>query len=106
MLFRTFGLGNFNNCQSFAQRVCEQGDPMSAWIWGKVNVTSQTTLDLLRNGSVVTELQKKELAKDFNALMAAPDIYDETRFADIELRSETERLVRKSIAEGRERSCI
>lgn len=98
-----FWSGNFNNCQSFAQRVCEQGDPMSAWIWGKVSVTSQTTLDLLRNGSVVTELQKKELAKDFNTLMAAPDIYDETRFADIELRSETERLLERVLQKEEER---
>lgn len=74
-----FWAGNFKNSQSFAKRVCEQGDPISAWIWAKLDPTSQTTLDLLRNGSDATELQKKDLAKDLNILIAAPDIYDETR---------------------------
>jgi len=98
-----FWARNFDGSESFARRVCEQVDPISVYIWSKLDPTSQATLDLLRNGSDVTELQKKELAKDFNRLMAAPDIYEETRFANVELRSETERLLEKVLQKEEER---
>jgi hypothetical protein len=35
--------------------------------------------------------------------MAMPDIYDETRFADVELRSETERLLERILQREEER---
>lgn len=92
-----FWSGNFKDSQPLAQRLSEQGDPISVWIWGKLDPASHTTLELLRSGSEITELQKKALAKDFNRLMAEPDIYDETRFAQVELRPETERLLRNGV---------
>ena len=93
----------FSNSQSFAQRVSEQGDPISAWIWAKLRPASQTTLDLLRDKRHPTKLQKKELAENFNELMAMPDVYDDTRFADIELRSETEKLLERVLQKEEER---
>jgi hypothetical protein len=58
---------------------------------------------LLRDGSAVTKLRKKALAKDFNRLMAEPDIYDETRFAEVALRPETERLLRTGVLQKEEK---
>jgi len=98
-----FWSGNFNDSQAFAKRIFEHGDPISAWIWGKLDPGSHTSLELLRNGGEPTELQKKALAKDFNRLMAEPDIYDETRFAEVELRSETERLLRNGVLQKEEK---
>lgn len=98
-----FWSGNFNNSQAFAERILEQGDPISVWIWAKLDPSSRTTLELLRNGSETTELQKKAMAKDFNRLMAEPDIYDATRFAEVELRSETERLLRNGVLQNEEK---
>jgi double-GTPase-like protein len=98
-----FWAGMFNKSQSFAKRVCEQADPISAWIWAKLDPISQTTLDLLRNERRVTKLQKKNLADAFNTLMAMPDIYDETRFADVELRPETEKLLERVLQKEEER---
>lgn len=92
-----FWSGNFNDSAALAKRLSEHADPVSAWIWGKLDPASHTTLELLHTGSETTELQKKELAKDFNLLMAKPDIYDETRFAQVELRPETERLLRNGV---------
>ncbi len=98
-----FWAGMFNNSQSFAKRVCEQADPISAWIWTKLDPTRQATLDMLRNEHDATKLQKNHLAEDFNRLMATPDIYDETRFAGVELRSETERLLERVLQKEEER---
>lgn len=92
-----FWSGNFNNCEDFAKRICEHGDAISAWMWAKLDPNSHTTLELLRDGSQVTESQKRDLAKDFNRLMAEPDIYDEARFSDVELRRETEALLTNGV---------
>ena len=98
-----FWAGMFNNSQSFAQRLYEQADPISAWIWDKLHPIGQTTLELLRNERQATKLQKKDLAEGFNRLMAMPDIYDETRFAGIELRPETEKLLERVLQKEDER---
>ena len=60
-------------------------------------------MELLQKGNDPTELQKKDLAKDLNRLMAAADLYDETRFADVELRSETESLLERVLQKEEER---
>lgn len=98
-----FWSGNFNNSQAFAERICAHGDPISAWIWEKLDPSSHTTLELLRDGSETTELQKKALALDFNRSMAEPDVYDETRYAEVELRSETESLLRNGVLQREEK---
>jgi len=90
-----FWSGNFENCQPFAERVCTRGDAISAWIWDKLTPSSHTTLELLRQGDTPTKLQKTDLAKNFNEIMGLPDIYEETRFATVELRSETEDLLER-----------
>lgn len=98
-----FWSGNFTHSTAFAKRICEHGDPVSAWIWEKLDPSSHATLELLQNGGETTELQKKALAQDFNRLMADPDIYDETRFSKVELRSETESLLRNGALQKEEK---
>ncbi len=94
---------NFYDCQPFAKRISEHSDPISTWIWAKLGSSSHTILEQLRTGSDTTEMQKKALAKDFNTLMAEPDIYDETRFAAVVLRSETESLLRNGVLQKDEK---
>ncbi len=98
-----FWSDNFTNSQAFAKRISEHSDPISAWIWAKLDPSGHATLEGLRDGSETSELQKKALAKDFNTLMADPDIYDETRFAEVELRSETEGLLRNGVLQKEEK---
>jgi hypothetical protein len=92
-----FWPGDFNESQAFAERLCKQSDPVSAWIWVKLDPGSHSTLELLRTGGETTKFQKQSLATDLNRLMAEPDVYDETRFAQIELRPETEKLLRNGV---------
>ena len=92
-----FWSGNFKDSQPFAKRICEHVEPISAWIWAKLSPDSHSILELLQTGGAATELQRKSLAKDFNTLMADPDIYDETRFAEVELRPETGSLLRRGV---------
>ncbi|MGB2678034.1 MAG: hypothetical protein WAN12_13205 [Candidatus Acidiferrum sp.] len=98
-----FWSDNFDDSQAFAKRICEHVDPISAWIWVKLEPGSHTTLELLRSGSDTTKSQKKLLAEDFNRLMADPDIYDNARFAEVDLRSETERLLRNGVLQQQEK---
>lgn len=90
-----FWVGTFKDGQPFAKRLCDQGDPISVWIWSKLDASSHSTLDLLKEGKKPAESQIKELARDFNTQMALPDIYDEARFEGVELRAETERLLER-----------
>jgi hypothetical protein len=88
---------NFEEARAFAERVCAHGDPVSAWVWDKIDPNSRPILEVLRTGSNATAPQRKALAKDMNNLMAATDIYDDARFAGVELRPETESLVRLGV---------
>jgi hypothetical protein len=73
-------------------------------MWTNLDPSSQATLELLRDGKDATESQKKDLARDFNRLMALSDFYDETRFADVKLRPETKDLLEKLVSQkGEER---
>lgn len=92
-----FWSGNFKHSQPFATRIFEHNDPISGWIWTKLSLDSRAILEVLKSGDQATEPQRKTLAKEFNTLMADPDIYDETRFAEVELRPETESLMRKGV---------
>ncbi len=98
-----FWSGNFKSPQAFAEKIIKVGDPISAWIWAKLDPSSHTTLELARQGSETTEVQKKVLAKDFNRLMAEPDFYDEARFAEVELRPETESSLRNGVLQNEEK---
>jgi hypothetical protein len=81
----------------FAERICAHTDPISAWVWAKLDPSSHPSLELIRAGSNTTESQRKGLAKDMNKLMAQPDIYDKARFVGVELRPETESLLRLGV---------
>jgi Double-GTPase 1 len=88
---------NFQDAKALAKRICEHGDPISLWIWEKLDATGHATLELLRDGGEPTEFQKKALAKDFNRLIAEPDFFDENRFEEVELRAETDALLRNGV---------
>jgi hypothetical protein len=90
---RNFG----KQAHDFAERVCALGDSISVWVWGKLTPDSHSTLELLRTESNTTEAQNKALAKDMNKLMAEHYIYDKTRFAKVELRIETESMLRLGV---------
>jgi hypothetical protein len=97
-----FWAGNFKEAQSFAKRVLERNDPISAWLWEKLDASSQSALNEMGSGTETTELQRKSLAKDLNRLMAEPDFYDESRFSNINFRSETENFLRNGILQNEE----
>lgn len=88
---------NFDDAKALAKRIYEQGDPISVWIWEKLDPASHAALQLLRDDGETTELHKKALAKDFNRIMAEPDFFNETRFGGVELRAETEALLRDGV---------
>jgi hypothetical protein len=93
-----FWSDNFNDCQAFAKRLCEHNDPVSIWLWEKLDQSSRTTLESLQSGGQSTLLQKKALANDLNRLMAdEPDIYDPNRYAGVKLRPRTENLLRSGV---------
>jgi len=98
-----FWAGNFNDAEPFAKRIFEHQDAISAWIWGKLDSTSQETIGLINAGNKATELQKKALAKDFNGLMAGQDFYEEARFSEVDLRPETESLLRNGVLQNEEK---
>jgi hypothetical protein len=98
-----FSSANFDNSQSLAERICGHNDPISQWIWSKLDSDGQLVLELIRTGSDTTELQRKALANDFNRVMAEPDLYDNVRFGNINLRPETAGFLRNGILQNEEK---
>jgi hypothetical protein len=92
-----FFAGNFKNAQPFAKRIFDRQDAISSWIWEKLEPTSKTTLESVQAGNNITALQRNDLARDFNRIMAEGNIYEEVRFSEVDLRPETDSMLRESV---------
>lgn len=90
-----FFADNFKDAQSFAKRVFDRQDAISEWIWGKLEPTSQATIESIQAGNNIADSERKALAKEFNRIVAEGGIYEETRFSEVDLRSETDSLLRE-----------
>lgn len=97
-----FFADNFKDAQPFAKRLFDRQDAISVWIWGKLEATSQSTIESMQAGSNTTEAQRKALAKDLNRIMAEGGIYEETRFSEIDLRPETDSLLKEGVIQTQE----
>jgi hypothetical protein len=93
---------NFNDSYAFAERICEHNDPISIWLWDKFNPNIRRSLESLRCERQISQIQKKDLAKELNRLMAEPDIYDPIRFAGVKLRFQTDSLLRNGVLQKAE----
>jgi hypothetical protein len=99
-----FSAGDFNDAEAFVTRLSQKLDPVSGWLWEQMGETVQTTLqDYQGAAAKSSETLQSLLAQNFNKLIAKAGIYDQGRFANVELRLETKELLNlTSVQKGEE----
>jgi MFS transporter, FHS family, L-fucose permease len=80
---------NFKNFPSLAQKLVQQSDPVSTFIYNNLSVATQQAL---KQNLPSADLQTS-LAQDLNKIINGPLIYDEQRFSAINLQSTTKPLL-------------
>ncbi|HEY3932439.1 MAG TPA: MFS transporter, partial [Verrucomicrobiae bacterium] len=80
---------NFKNFPSFAKKLDQQSDPVSAFIYNNLSVATQQAL----KQNPPSADSQTALAQDLNKIINGPLIYDEQRFSTINLQSTTKPLL-------------
>ena len=69
-------------------------DPVSSFLWMQMTEADRNELKILDETSADTEKIRFQLAEFLNQILIQGSIYDLQRFANIQLREETEELVK------------
>jgi len=98
-----FSAGDFKTAEAFVTRLFEKLDPVSGWLWEQMGETVQAALRDCQGAAEKAETLQSLLVQIFNKLMAKASIYDQGRFANVELRPETKDLLKiTSVQKGEE----
>jgi len=79
------------NPASLARELSEKADPVSTFLYGQLDDAAKGSLENIASGDEA-KAATSALAKNLNRLIAGPSIFEEKRFANIQLRSETQAL--------------
>ncbi|HUB86297.1 MAG TPA: DUF1080 domain-containing protein [Verrucomicrobiae bacterium] len=115
-----FGGGDIKDLQGLAQKLVDKSDPVSAWLNDKLGTNMEAVADYLASPSnavaTVTEepstnsVEKKKprtppskekvvsgmLARNLTEIISEGPVYDAARFANVQLRPETQALLQKN----------
>lgn len=80
---------NFKNFPSLAQKLTQQSDPVSTFIYNNLSVATQQAL----KQNPPSADSQTDLAQDLNKIINGPLIYDDQRFSAINLQSTTKPLL-------------
>ena len=80
---------NFKNFPSLAQKLAQQSDPVSAFIYNNLSAATQQAL----KQNPPSADSQTALAQDLNKIINGPLIYDDQRFSAINLQSTTKPLL-------------
>jgi hypothetical protein len=89
-----FSANDFSDPAGLASKLCRQSDPVSSFLWMQMTEADRNELKILDETSADTEKIRFQLAEFLNQILTQGSIYDPQRFANIQLREETEELVK------------
>lgn len=89
----TISIASLEDCLALREKLLNQDEPVSAWVWSKFPKATQRTLST--NPQTANEIGAMELAmiKGLNKLIAGPLIYNPRRFSKIVLSDRTRELL-------------
>ncbi len=89
----SFGGGDLTDLPGLAAKLTGTADPVSAFLNGQLDDAVKTSLATVSATSADMKQIRSALSKDLNKIAAGPSIYDQTRFAGVKLRPETQDLL-------------
>ncbi len=85
------------NAASLAKELSEKADPVSTFLCGQLDDAAKGSLDSIASGNE-SKTAMSALVKSLNKVIAGPSIFDDKRFANVQLRSETQALCKTTSA--------
>jgi len=85
---------DFHNFTVFTQKLTQQKDPVSAFIYSDLSEPTRQLLN--QNAAENMAALKKDLAADLNKIITGPTIYEEQRFAGVKLEETTKDLIKRN----------
>src|SRR6185369_8836200 len=89
------GGGDISNLASFAKKLTEKSDAISAFLNAQLDDTVKSSLAEYSAAGTNTKAVASALTKNLNKVIAGPSIYEQKRFAGVNLRPETQELLKK-----------
>jgi hypothetical protein len=76
------------------RRLAEAADPVSSDLRGHLSLTARRVLDSFDSSPRLLAMHLDLLVEELNSIIKGESLYDQSRFAGIKLRDETQRLIR------------
>lgn len=94
----SFNIGGSDvaNLASLARKITEKSDAVSAFVNAQLDDAAKGLLADYKPDSTNAKAVTSALTKGLNKVIAGPAIYDEKRFAGVQLRPETQELLKKN----------
>jgi hypothetical protein len=87
--------GDISNINSFAKKLSEKSDAVSAFLNEQLDEAAKSALAELNSASTNTKAATSALVKGINKIIAGPSIYEQKRFVGVHLSDGTDELVKK-----------
>ncbi len=97
---QAFEPGDINDLQSFAAKLTSRPDAVSSFLRSRLDKTATDALLQYRGSATASNNLAGLLIKALNKIVAGPSIYDDARFAAVQLRPETLRLFDRNFEDG------
>jgi hypothetical protein len=87
--------GDFKDVEKFVEGLIEKSDPLSSWLWDQLDPAAQATL---QESGRSAETFQTVLVRSLNSVLGSASIFDEARFKEVKLRTETSEELRDLLA--------
>ncbi len=94
----TLGSGGITDPAALAAKLCNATDPVSVFLRGRLQDSVRADLAAYSASNANAKAVVSALAKDLNAAISGPSLYDKARFSHVVLRPETAQLVSRNPA--------
>ena len=94
----TFSVTDINDLVSFSRKLKKTEDPVSVFLFGKLNTNVQTELAEYESGNINPHLLRGHLMLGLNAVIEGPSIFTDDRFSCVQLRPKTRRILMQQVA--------
>jgi hypothetical protein len=91
----SFSVGDIKDLRNFVSKLINKSDPVSIFLSGMLDKNGLEALEKCQRPHTIPKNLEEILLENINRVIASGSIYDETRFASVNLRPETKKLLNK-----------
>ena len=98
----SFSSSDITDLAALAKIISDKSDAVSAFLNGELDDAVKTSLSAYSPSNTDAKAVSSALAKNLSKIVSGPSLYEPTRFHNVQLRPETEALLKKQNLHGRE----